>query len=94
MQKVLVMIRTVVVVLQGIVLVSPGIDGERNLILSILEKLQGIALVICPNARIVPSPPLDKCINVPELVSHSSPLLSLKTLLDSVWQLPRAHQKG
>lgn len=55
---------------QGIVLVSPGIDGERNLTLSILEKLQSIALVICPNARIVPSPPFDKCINVPELVNQ------------------------
>ena len=64
-------------VVQGIVLVSPGIDGERNLTLSILEKLQSIALIICPNARIVPSPPFDKCINVPELVSHFQPLLSL-----------------
>lgn len=77
MQKVLVMLWTVLLVLQGIVLVSPGIDGERNLTLSILEKLQSIALIICPNARIVPSPPLDKCINVPELVSRFQPLLSL-----------------
>ncbi|KAL0039146.1 hypothetical protein WJX77_009275 [Trebouxia sp. C0004] len=53
---------------QGIVLVSPGIDAERNLMLNLLEKLQSIALMICPNARIVPSPPFDKCTNLPQLV--------------------------
>lgn len=53
---------------QGIVLVSPGIDAERTLMLTILEKLQSIAVIICPNARIVPSPPFEKCTNLPELV--------------------------
>ncbi len=60
--------------LQGIVLVSPGIDAERNLMLNILEKLQSIAMIICPNARIVPSPPFEKCTNLPELVRHNPQL--------------------
>lgn len=65
------MFHTVSVWLQGIVLVSPGIDAERNLMLNVLEKLQSIALMICPNARIVPSPPFEKCTNLPELVPTS-----------------------
>ncbi len=69
---------TVSVSLQGIVLVSPGIDAERNLMLNILEKLQSIAMIICPNARIVPSPPFEKCTNLPELV-HLNPQLQTDT---------------
>ena len=50
-------------------LVSPGIDAERTLLLNVLEKLQSIALLLCPNARIVPAPPFEQCTNVPELVT-------------------------
>lgn len=55
---------------QGIMLVSPGIDAERTLLLNVLEKLQSIALLLCPNARIVPAPPFEQCTNVPELVKQ------------------------
>lgn len=73
------MFHTVPVLLQGIVLVSPGIDAERNLMLNILEKLQSIAVMICPNARIVPSPPFEKCTNLPELVHLNSQLQTDRT---------------
>lgn len=49
-------------------LISPGLDAERTFVTSILEKLQGVALLLCPNARIVPAPPFDQCTDVPELV--------------------------
>lgn len=54
--------------LQGLMLISPSLDAERTFVSSILEKLQGIALLLCPNARIVPSPPFEQCTDVPELV--------------------------
>ncbi len=73
------MFHAVPVPLQGIVLVSPGIDAERTLMLTILEKLQSIALIICPNARIVPSPPFEKCTNLPELVHLKSQLQTDRT---------------
>ena len=53
---------------QGILLTSPAVDAERNWLLIILERIQAIAYRLCPNARIVPSPPFDQCTDVPELV--------------------------
>lgn len=55
---------------QGIVLVSPAVDAQRNLLLDFLALLQHIALLICPRARIVPSPPFEKCTNVPALIEQ------------------------
>ena len=52
-------------------LISPAVDAQRNWLLSFLEKLQGVAFRLCPNARIVPSPPFDQCTDVPELVRAS-----------------------
>ena len=57
------------VILQGIVLISPAVDAQRSLLLNVLQLLQYIALMVCPRARIVPSPPFEDCTNVPELVS-------------------------
>ena len=54
---------------QGVFLTSPAVDAQRSWILSFLEKIQGIAYRLCPDARIVPSPPFDQCTDVPELVS-------------------------
>lgn len=61
-------------------LVSPGIDAERNFLLNVLGKLQSIAMIVCPNARIVPAPPWDKCTNVPELVCIVSRLIAANLL--------------
>ena len=59
-------------------LISPGLDAERTFVTSVLEKLQGIALMLCPTARIVPSPPFQQCTDVPDLVCtfHTSQLTS------------------
>ena len=57
---------------QGILLTSPAVDAQRSWLLSFLEKIQGLAFILCPNARIVPSPPFDQCTDVPELVSLSA----------------------
>ena len=54
--------------MQGLILVSPGLDAIRTFVTSILERLQIIALLLCPNARIVPAPPFEDCTEVPELV--------------------------
>ena len=56
-------------------LISPGLDVERTPFTSFLEKLQGIALKLCPSARIVPAVPFEQCTDVPDLVcciSYSS----------------------
>ena len=63
-------------------LISPGLDAERTFITSVLEKLQGIALRLCPNSRIVPSPPFEQCTDVPKLVCPSSLLVTPASELD------------
>lgn len=61
---------------QGLLLISPAVDAQKGWLLSFLEKIQGIAFRLCPNARIVPSPPWNQCTDVPELVSFSACMMS------------------
>ena len=41
---------------QGIICLSPAVDCPRNFQLKIMEAIQGIILMVAPNARLVPQP--------------------------------------
>lgn len=55
---------------QGILLISPAVDAQLDWLQTFLLKIQAIAFRLCPNARIVPSPPFDQCTDVPELITR------------------------
>jgi hypothetical protein len=41
---------------QGIICLSPAVDCPRNFLLKIMEAIQGIVLLVVPNARLIPQP--------------------------------------
>ena len=57
-----------IVILQGLMLLSPAIDVPRTLLLRIMEMLQGLVLPYFPHWRIVPSPPIHVVTEDPKLV--------------------------
>ena len=53
---------------QGIVMTSPAVDVERDLSLRILQFLQPMLLLLCPNVRLIPAIPVDFNTPLPDVV--------------------------
>jgi len=58
---------------QGIICISPAVDCPRTFQLKILEAIQGVILMVAPNARLVPQP------RIPDITLNEAERAGLET---------------